>query len=373
MKRKFKNDDGNDGDIDDIDDDCQREGKEKNTTHHTRPNEEVPPVSTTEDSSPRSRITSPSMPMNFNSIDNNNNNNSKNNNNNTASSIRAASRKTRVYIFHEFVKKLYPNIPSGSVILDIAGGKGDLSWLLKNIDDWNSIVIDPRKTITSDHILRSIQYLKDHPQEAKQRSMIGLPTYQPLAKLLPQLEGKTTFHSPKHLRIFVNNEFVQAIQSYQQNSNEIEWNKYWNKAILHAKKGDDETQVPSSTSTSTTFNKDDESVMMISVQESNEILQLLLSTKLILGFHPDQATDPAMDLAIHLQIPYCIVPCCVFPRENLHRILPSDGQPVKQYGQLIQYLQSKYDSEIDTLPFHFTETAKNIVLYSKSQVKNKPE
>jgi len=275
-----------------------------------------------------------------------------------SSSIRAASRKTRVYIFREFVKKHYILEP-GAVVLDIAGGKGDLSWLLRNVDGWDSIVVDPRVT-KADHILRSIQYLREHPDEAKKRAIPGLPTYQPLAELLPQLKDETSFQSPRHFRLFVDAALVRAIQTFKLDADETKWNMYWEDATNRTKDAQPVVQpVTASTHCAT-------------VLEGSEALRLLLCTKLILGFHPDQATDPAIDLALLLGVPYCIVPCCVFPRENTHREL-ADGTPVKKYPQLIKYLKEKYDSESSILPFHFTETAKNLVLFSKIRdVQTKP-
>jgi hypothetical protein len=265
-------------------------------------------------------------------------------------SVRAASRKTRVYVFREFVKKSY-NLEPGSVVLDIAGGKGDLSWLLRNVDSVNSIVVDPRVT-KAHHILRSIQYLREHPDQAKERAIPGLPTYHPLAELLPQLEGMTEFQKPRHFRLFVDTELVQAVKAYKENLDEEKWSVYWKKATNRAKDAQPLGYQEASCNESAT------------VLEGNEALLLLLATKLVLGFHPDQATDPAIDLALLLGVPYCVVPCCVFPRENTHREL-EDGSPVKNYSQLIKYLTTKYGSESATLPFHFTETAKNMILFSK--------
>jgi hypothetical protein len=268
-----------------------------------------------------------------------------------SSSIRAASRKTRVYIFREFVKKHY-DLEPGAVVLDIAGGKGDLSWLLRNVDGWNSIVVDPRVT-KSDHILRSIQYLREHPDEAKERATPGLPTYQPLAQLLPKLGSTTSFQTPRHFRLFVDAALVHAVQRFKEDADEKKWNIYWEEATNRAKGAQ-----PLQQSTEILPNE------RATIQEGTNALRFLLSTKLILGFHPDQATDHAIDLALALGIPYCIVPCCVFPRENTHRQI-ADGSPVKKYPQLIKYLKEKYGSESSYLPFHFTETAKNLVLFSK--------
>jgi len=45
-----------------------------------------------------------------------------------------------------------------------------------------------------------------------------------------------------------------------------------------------------------------------------DLAPLLRDCSLIVGLHPDGATDPIVDTAIRLGKPFCVVPCCVFPR-----------------------------------------------------------
>lgn len=109
-----------------------------------------------------------------------------------SSSSRGSSRKNRVYVFREFLLKTYSSyLRPHDVVLDIAGGKGDLSWLLTNVDGLTSIVVDPRIT-KCDHFSKSIAYLRAHPDEALKRAIPNRPTHQPLASILPALEGGWT-------------------------------------------------------------------------------------------------------------------------------------------------------------------------------------
>lgn len=270
-----------------------------------------------------------------------------------STSIRAASRKNRVYVFREFIMTLYEQyLQEGDVVLDIAGGKGDLSWLLSNVDQLHSVVVDPRLTKT--HIVKSVQWLREHPDQARERAIPHLPTYQPLAALLPTLEGTDTFVSPKHLRILVDQHLIEAVRKYQQTGSMEEWKTYWERAMTIGREvqtlGYEES-----------FTNDG-----CEIQSADVALQTILKTKLILGFHPDQATDPALDLALALRIPYCIVPCCVFPKEFPTRRTASQGS-VRTYSDLVDYLRNKCSQsglQEAFLPFHFTETAKNLALYS---------
>ncbi|KAJ9081924.1 hypothetical protein DSO57_1009628 [Entomophthora muscae] len=86
---------------------------------------------------------------------------------------------------------------------------------------------------------------------------------------------------------------------------------------------------------------------------------------LVIGMHPDQATDLIVDYAINSNIPFAIVPCCVFAREFSHRLL--NGLPVTNYSDLLKYLHQKppssYDFEVQICTLDFQ--GKNKVIYSK--------
>ena len=64
----------------------------------------------------------------------------------------------------------------------------------------------------------------------------------------------------------------------------------------------------------------------------------LASASLLAGMHPDQATEPIVDAALRLKLPFAIVPCCVFAREFPRTGV--DGFPVTTYAQLLDYLQA---------------------------------
>lgn len=268
-------------------------------------------------------------------------------------SNRAASRKARVYIFRDFVVKKYAqHLEPGDVVLDVAGGKGDLSWLLRNVDGLDSVVVDPRIT-KKNHILKSIRYLKENPDQARERAIPGLPSFQPLAALLPKLEDRENFVSPRNLRLLVNDDLVSAIKQYKLDKNKELWGKFW---ILATQKALEATPLGYREQA---LNEGQQ------IKGASDALETILSTKLILAFHPDQATDAAIDLARALKVPYCIVPCCVFPKEFPNRKL-MDGSRVRTYSELINYLQDKHRLDICTeaLSFHFSETSKNLALFS---------
>ena len=84
------------------------------------------------------------------------------------------------------------------------------------------------------------------------------------------------------------------------------------------------------------------------------------SSAVIVGMHPDQATEPIVDAALRLNKPFAVVPCCVFPDAFPERAL--DGAPVRSYAQFLDYLRAK-DPGIETayLPFQ----GRSRVLYKR--------
>jgi hypothetical protein len=266
-------------------------------------------------------------------------------------SSRAASRKTRVYVFREFLLEKYPGLSKEDVVLDVAGGAGSLSWILKNVDEVESVVLDPRKTKTH-RIVKSVEYLRAHPDQARERAVPNLPTYQPLAALIHKMEGTTSFCSPSHLRILVDTDLVAAIRNFRKSNDIDTWVQFFSAAQERGKHA------------ATLGYSEGEERSQGDIVDATRALQTILKAKLVVGFHPDQATDASIDLAEELGIPFCVVPCCVFPSEFPNRRL-ADGSRVRCYSQLLEYLKSKAERmQAAKLAFHFTETAKNIALYT---------
>ena len=84
-----------------------------------------------------------------------------------------------------------------------------------------------------------------------------------------------------------------------------------------------------------------------------------LNISLVLGLHPDQATEPLVDACLSTNVPFAVIPCCIFSHENPHRKL-KNGQCPNSYETFCQFLQEKHeDIASDFLPF----LGRNKVLY----------
>ena len=77
----------------------------------------------------------------------------------------------------------------------------------------------------------------------------------------------------------------------------------------------------------------------------------LATCDVLVGMHPDQATEAIVDAALALGKPFAVVPCCVFPELFPDRRKP-DGGEVRAYVDFVEYLRAK-DPEIRIgyLPF----------------------
>ncbi len=89
--------------------------------------------------------------------------------------------------------------------------------------------------------------------------------------------------------------------------------------------------------------------------------QLLANTSMVIGFHPDQATEIIINEALNKSIPFAVVPCCVFPNMSPNRI-GIDGKLVRSFEQFIDYLQAK-DIRIRKVVLENVWGPNNIVLY----------
>lgn len=65
------------------------------------------------------------------------------------------------------------------------------------------------------------------------------------------------------------------------------------------------------------------------------------STKLIIGLHPDEATEALVDTALYFNIRFCVIPCCVFSSDNPQRRLKNGNSPTS-YLDFCTYLKEKF-------------------------------
>ena len=85
----------------------------------------------------------------------------------------------------------------------------------------------------------------------------------------------------------------------------------------------------------------------------------------IIGLHPDEATDDIIEMSMKYFKPFICVPCCVFPNKFPNRKLKSSGKTVRQHDELIEYIMEKA-REVNLLK-HTSNSNKTMVYVVKEQ------
>lgn len=93
----------------------------------------------------------------------------------------------------------------------------------------------------------------------------------------------------------------------------------------------------------------------------DENSDLITNASALVALHPDEATGDIASVATSRQIPFVIVPCCVFCRLFPDRRKPSNNEVVSTYQDLLEYILEKDRSiQKSQLPFG----GRNTVLWS---------
>ena len=91
---------------------------------------------------------------------------------------------------------------------------------------------------------------------------------------------------------------------------------------------------------------------------------LLRGAALVVGLHPDQATEHIVDYCLANDTPFAVVPCCVYRKQFPGRRHPGSGRPVSDYADLVEYLLSKSPA-VRAVELDFE--GKNVLLYHLGQ------
>lgn len=264
---------------------------------------------------------------------------------------------------------------SGNGVLDIAGGQGEVSFILKNIFQISSTIIDPRGKIDYSKFEVKLKSGNYHSKEMNEKN------------------DRNTFQShsieyPTHVQLFFTPILWECVQDLectciQENyekeysvfldfklSTEYKKNVYFESLLMHAKycwnpktllssknkknivKEKVEETGAAADSVSCSFDLEEVSNTM------DYVYELFTSFSCIIGMHPDQATEAIVDFALLCNKPFAIIPCCVCSKQFTKRM--HNGKVVKNYEELIDHLLSKSDKiQTAILPF----SGKNKVLF----------
>lgn len=297
---------------------------------------------------------------------------------------------TRVAKFRSFIASHEKIDLSKCNILDVAGGKGELSFQLLNLSNALTChVIDPRPLSLS-------RFQKRLKRGFYHRSASVLGSMHDIARQRDDGPERPV----GHLRCFFRDELWKTEQGHT-SSNDKNENDDNNRSTNHqifesnCHKTQNWTWPPVGGNNEHTYcnsnncghhqeeDENDEHFTTIIPQKTEETLtyerafSTVKKANLIVGMHPDQAVDAIVDAALYLNISFFVVPCCTYSREFPHRRLNTGNtvsadnaninnnnnninKRVTTYSDLLEYLQAKSpDIQRHVLPFE----GKNVCLY----------
>ena len=317
----------------------------------------------------------------------------------------------------------FDTLSSGEGILDVAGGKGELAFELQNISGIPVTVVDPRPMRLDRYVrrFRSGIYHRNQSQVASklrrpQTSSLSAPThlrmflhkgvFDPSAtketRRAATMESYALAHATRWSRRgLVETESaptadipgdiparVNLDEAYRVPGAPVRHKTMFTRAppssnssasvdlpIVKAADvmNEDEDEIYECDDVSTPVDEDRdaaamEPIAMDSAETAATCERVLSGCSVVVGLHPDQATDAAVDFALAHGKPFAVVPCCTYARDFPHRRRPpgpgrpKGGGPVTTHAHLVEYLLAKAPGVIkcETLPFE----GKNVVVYS---------
>mmetsp|Transcript_45471 Transcript_45471/g.110146 ORF Transcript_45471/g.110146 Transcript_45471/m.110146 type:complete len:476 (-) Transcript_45471:379-1806(-) len=96
---------------------------------------------------------------------------------------------------------------------------------------------------------------------------------------------------------------------------------------------------------------------------TDRVGDLVRSCSMIVGMHPDQASEALVDTSMRLGVPFAILPCCVMPKLFPNRRQKRHGDPVRSYSTFCQYLLDKAPMGVEFRVEHLYFQGRNKVIY----------
>eukprot|EP01134_Creolimax_fragrantissima_P002663 CFRG2663T1 len=271
--------------------------------------------------------------------------------------------KSRATAFRKFLINTYgiDLLKNGRGVLDVAAGRGLLSYELVNLNDIPTLRIEPRNTTAGSRF----RFLLEKGAFHRNKSIGGVTS-----------EFGNRMAVPKQLRICLDKDFIGQVKDkticqdtvdvYLAQAEELVWNK---KGLQTRNNDNDELYMDTDLNNDAhPESEDDEPIFRTEwsdpcdhlVSDLQNVESYLTDFSIVVGMHPDQATEIIADLAISMNKPFACVPCCVFHKKFPDRKL-MDGTRVTTYNHFIEYLVEKDPETVRVATLDFD--GKNKVVY----------
>ena len=227
----------------------------------------------------------------------------------------------RQWLLDNFGRKLLKSSKYG--ILDIAGGKGVLSFEFLNLNGIKSTVCDPRKDLNLKRCLRAMRGGYLHRNKLIVEKYVDCTLEQCLERNDDQIK-------PNHLRLFFDEKLINFMEKNKDLQNLINYQfkqfmKFNKDEIMENKEGSINDLIKERIK-----------------RDCVDMIDLMKNCSVIIGMHPDYATEFIIDFALKYDKPFAVLPCCVFPKSFPHRKL-KNGKKVTQYDDFCNYLTEKHE------------------------------
>ena len=256
----------------------------------------------------------------------------------------------RQWLLDNFGRELLKSSNYG--ILDIAGGKGVLSFEFLNLNGIKSTVCDPRQDLNLKRCLRAMRGGYLHRNKLIVDKYVDCTLDQCLQRSDDEIK-------PNHLRLFFDDKLIHFMDKNENEEDLENLINYQFKQFMKFNK--DEIMDMRLLSDTKNVEKSIDSLVKERIRrDCMEMIDLMKNCSVVIGMHPDYATEFIIDFALKHNKPFAVLPCCVFPKSFPHRKL-KNGKKVTQYDDFCDYLTQK-----DTKIKQFTLTlmgGKNKVIY----------
>ena len=232
-----------------------------------------------------------------------------------------------------------------AAVVDVAGGRGEVSIELLNLHGIACTVVDPRDGVFG-------KGLKKYARRAR----LGLLRVGPPAAAVAAAEPPPPVvpQAPVYCRAFVTEALLDRAAAVRRGDSGGE-DGGAEQAALFARHRCRDTpvrgrvdvgEVPSDAA---------------AAAAARAACRALGECTFVVAVHPDEATEPVLDWCLAERVSFLIVPCCVFPDACPQRRLRC-GTPVRTYAQFLDYLQAKDPASITrhALPI----SGRNVALFA---------
>lgn len=264
----------------------------------------------------------------------------------------ARGNAKRAVVLAQFLIDTYgiETLRSGTGVIDVAGGSGELSFELSHIRGIPCTTVDPRLPRWTKQQRRQIAVRKEWI-----RMLEAAPSRSPLHA---QMLSEWLSVAPRHIRAFLHGrEDVSARQTLpptQAAAAELLLGETGGAVWLRLDESEGVTDVAA---------------------EAAAAVLTVLNCSVIVGLHPDQPTAALVDCAGGLGKPFVVLPCCVFPDRYFHRRTCGHADrkavcncgdrctAVRTHGDLCRHLTARGNDGTETTLLDFG--GRNVVVYNK--------